>query len=610
MKAFRFIIILIFLGVFFDVFAQSITGNNITYVKETELLFSQGVNKYRLRKFQQAKDIFLRLKDSYPPHQRITTVYLMLAKTYYKLGEYEETFSTLRTLLANYPQSNYVDDAHYAMGNCYYKMKKYAQSVREFLWVVDYSKDQKLVEKTRKLVYKVIDYNLTLKEITNLKTEITGMSSGAILNIQLAQKLMNVGDKEKAISLLIEYRDTHPRNKYLSQVNKVLKTIQDQQKIIELKIGVILPLSSEFSDQAQAVLAGIKYAQQNINKNSQSLKIKLIVKDSEGSIINCIKSAQELVKDEKIIAIIGELESEKTASIASIIDLNGVPLVTPVASENGLAALSRYIFQANGDLEKRGALLAEFAIKELGHRTFATLAPADNYGKEMTDSFTAMVDKLNGEIVAQKWFYGNTQDMGRQFSSIRELGYNRMNKDSIYYEYVKNLTPSQRAKFKKETIPVTTIDAIFFPIYTEDIKYVVPQYAFANIRAQILGGQYWYEINELSNRNVISHVDSLIFESDYFFDDIKPEFHNFRTNFRKVMGRTPKEMECYGYDAMLLIGDAITHKAINREAVRDYLDNIDYFKGIRGPITFKTNERVNSEQRIISFINGRFVLIK
>jgi len=609
-RKFNFMIaFMLLIGWNFPTAAQSIAAKNITYVKDIETVFSQGINEYRSGNFQTAKEIFLSLTTDFPIHQRITIVYLMLGKTYYKLGEYNKAISMLNKILDIYPNSNYIDDAHYAIGCCYYQMERYVPSVREFLWILDYGKDKKLIEKTRKLVFKIIELNLSVKEIENLQNETTGVAATAILNMKLAQKWAGLGNKDKAVTVLQNHLENNAPNEYSRIINELLRKIQDQQETIEVKVGVLLPLSSEFSEQAQAILTGIKYAQQTFNQNSL-IQVKLIIKDTEGSIINIIRAARELVEDEKLIAIIGELESEKTASFAPIIDDAGVTLIPPVASANGLAALSKYIFQINGDLETRGIRMAEFAIKNLNLHSFATLAPADNYGKDMTDSFTATIDQLNGEIIAQKWYYENSQDMARQFNSIRELGFKRMNKDSLIEEYTRDMNPIQKAKFDDEVIPVTSIDAVFFPIYTEDIKYIVPQFAYANIKANILGGQYWYDIEELREKNIISHVDSIIFESDFYFDDISPEFHNFRTNFRKQMGKTPDEMECYGYDAMLLIAEAIKNNALTREAIQHYLTELENFEGIRGLITFKNNNRVNSEQRFITFVKGRFLLLK
>ncbi|MBD3289067.1 ABC transporter substrate-binding protein [candidate division KSB1 bacterium] len=608
-QTFRAFLVILLFGWVTATCAQSIAARNIRFVQDVETLFSQGVNEYRLENYQKAVDIFLNLIRKYPDNQRITAIELMLGRSYYQLKKYNSAISTLRELIATYPQSNYADDSHFFIGLSFYKMDNFVSSVRELLWITDYGKDKRLVEKSRNLAIKILENNLSLDEIANLRAESVGEMSSMLLTIKLAQRWNSQGNKSKATQLLKNYIRAHSENDYISVMREVLKQIENQKVSLNLKVGVILPLSSEYAEQAQSVLAGIKYALKKFNSDSE-YNVDLVIKDSEGSIISCVHSVSDLVRDDNIVAIIGELESENTASIAPIINYNAIPLIVPVASANGLAELSKFLFQVNGNLESRGELLAKYAMNVNHDSTFATMAPADQYGKDMTDSFTAAIDKLGGEIFAQKWYYGDAEDMGRQFKSIREIGFSMMNRDSLIDHYTRDMTPYQKSKFRISTIPVTTIDAVFFPIYTDDIKYVVPQFAFANVRAQIYGGQYWYDLDELRNKNIVSHVDSLTFVSDYYLDEIDPEFRNFRADFRKEIGTTPGLMDYYGYDAMSIILDAIKNDATTREAIKNHLNNLDNFMGIRGPINFKNNQRVNTGQRIIMFVNGRFILAK
>lgn len=576
---------------------------------KAELLFKTGIQEFESGNYIKAEEIFSSLVESMPAHARITISQLMWGKTLYQLENYSSAINVLEEMISRYPDSDYIDDARYTLGNCYYRLKKYNSSVREFLWLTDHSKSKTFQENGRNLSLQIIESNLSLSEIERLHAEMKGESSSALLTIKLAQRLGHSGKKDKALSLLRKFTKEKPKNPYNSIIQEVIRNLKSDQTQVEIKVGVILPLSSQFTEQAEGVLAGIQYAQREYNDKA-SQKIDLIIQDTEGSIMRCIKLTRNMVQDDRVIAIIGELESEITASIAPIADAHSIPVIPPLAAENGLAALSDYIFQVNGDLAQRGRYLAEYAVKEKGHKTFATLSPADNYGKEITDAFTETVDRLGGEIVAQKWYYENTQDLARQFESIRELGFKRMNKDSLIEAYTEDMTDFQKGRFREEVIPVTSIDGIFLPVYTEDIQYVIPQFAYANIRSQIFGGQYWYEIEELRKKNVASHVEDIIFISDFYLDDFRSDFQAFKTRFRKAMGKTPGVMALSGYDAFSLIASAVQNRMMTREEVRDYLDGLADFKAKRGTITFKNNERVNSGQRIISFKNGRFQLMK
>jgi len=596
--------------VFFSVtnlYGQTIKAKGIAYIPEIEVIFSEGINFYHNGNYKNARDIFDKLIKTYPEHQRITACYILFGQCNYKLNRDQQAVSVLNKLIMNYPQSNYVKDAHYILGFCYYRMKKYFDSLKEFLLVADSVQQMKLAETSRNVALKIIDNNLTLNEIEQLREKERGKISVAILTIKSALRHLNIGKRERAISLLQNFTQQHPQNPYITYIEQLLKNTNTPLEYKEVKIGVILPLSGEYAEQARGVLAGIRYAQKIFN-NSSAVKINLVIKDSEGDMLKVVRAAQELTADNKVVAILGELERDKTIAVAAVINDRNIPLITPTTSGDGVTLLNKYTYQLNPNLENRGRILAEYAVNELGLKTFATLAPADNYGKNMTDSFTLTVDALGGTIIAQKWYYAGTEDLGRQFKSIRELGFNMMNKDSLIRAYKEDLNDFQKKRFDEETIPVTSIDGIFFPGYTDEIKFIAPQFAFVNVRAKMFGGEYWNDPEQL--RKVQKYVEGMVFCSSYHMDETDPEFIKLRNDFRLVMKRTPEIMELYGIDAMNVILDAVSQQKFTREAIGSFLENLENFKGFRGSISMKDNDRVNSFIRLFSYQAGRIEKVK
>ncbi|MDZ7260841.1 MAG: penicillin-binding protein activator [candidate division KSB1 bacterium] len=578
--------------------AQFMVNHEVRYSSEAENLFRQGLESYRAGHYDQARKSFSSLIALTPPHQRITAAYLMLGKTFYKAGDYPQAITTSRKLMGHYPQSSYVDDAHYTIASCFYKMGNYPASVRELLWILDFSRSPQLIKKCRDLALKIMDLELSPEDLETLRNEIPGENALAVLTLKLAQKKLALGFKDEAITLALEFTNKHPKNEYIPQFEEFLGKLESKQST-NIKIGVILPFSSEFSEESRGLLRGIRYAQQEFNQSSQP-RIELVVRDSEGDIIKAVKAAQDLAQDRDVVAVIGELESSKTAAIAAVANSEHLPLISPVASKGGIASIGPFVFQANCDLTARGRKIARYAVQELGLRTFATLAPADEYGKEMTDGFTSTVDQLGGIIVAQKWYYQETEDLSRQFKSIRELGLARMAQDTLrWMSYRYRL---QSKLIEEVDIPVTSIDGLFFPIYSEDIKYIAPQCARFNIRGQFLGGEYWHNLEVLrANQN---YVNGVVFVSDYFVDETDPQFKEFQSKFRLEMGTTPGRMELSGYDVMTLLLKVIQQGGITRETLKTKLEQIESFQGLKGQISWRDHNRVNSQIHILNFVNG------
>lgn len=586
---------------------QTIKDKGVSYLPDIEAKFSQGLELYDQNRYAEARDVFWEMINSYPAHQRITIAHIMLGNCYYKLNRKERAIEVFNALLEKYPESNYAVQAYYIRGFCEYDLGRYLNSLKDFLYVADFSSTEKLADDSRNLALQIIDNNISLAEIERLEDDVNGKYSAPIVTIKLARRYLNIGKREKAISLLQNFIKRFPDNRYNKQIQSLLNNTNVSVKYNEVKVGVILPLSGEYGEQAKGVLAGLLYAQKKFN-DSSAVQLSLVIKDSEGDIVKVVKATKELAEDSNIIAIIGELERDKTVAIAAGLDYTNIPLIAPTSSGNGITSLNDYTFQLNTDIETRGRRLAEYAFNELNLKTFATLSPTNDYGKQITDSFISTIDRLGGTVIVQKLFYPGTEDIGRQLKAIRELGFSMMKKDSLIRAYTRDMNVLQKRRFDQEVIPVTSIDGIFIPCYSEEIKFIAPQFAFINVRAQLLGGEYWYEPEEL--RKVQQYVDGLIFCSGYYFDDIELDFIKFRNDFRLKMKRTPEPMELYGYDAMGVLLAAIDKGNLTREDVANFMKNLENFKGIRGSITLNKNHNVNSDIRLVTYKNGRFELIK
>ncbi len=587
--------------------AQVLKVKGINYIPDIEVLFGQAVEAYQKADYHKAENLFSDMISKYPPHQRLTIAYVMLAKCYYQQGKFQQTIDTVERLLKRFPKTNYLSYARYLKGLSLYQKRNYLSSLKELLAVADQVQEGKLAEKSKNLALKIIDNNISMPELKRLSDSATGEISSAITTIKLAASYIRIGRRSEAVTLLQNFIKRQPKNPYNQQIRQLLNRSDIVIPKGVVKLGVILPISGEYSEQAKAVLAGIRYGQKKWNEKAE-VQIELVIKDSEGDIVRTVEATRELVRDNRVLAIIGELERDKTVAIAAAINNYNMPLIAPTTSGAEVTKLNDYTFQLNPDLEIRGRKIAEYAIGQMNLKTFATLAPMDNYGKLMTDAFTATVEKMGGTVLTQKWYFPGTEDLGRQMKSLREIGFNMMNKDSLIHYYTKDMNEIQKRRFDLETIPVTSIDGIFIPCATEEIQYIAPQLAFVNIQAQLFGGENWYELEEL--RKVQQYVDGIIFCSGYFKDETNPDFIRFQKDFSAVMNRTPDVMELYGYDAIRVFAEAVAKNKLTREEVAGAIRNLKDFSGIRGKISIDPETGINRIIRLITYKNGRFSLIE
>ena len=113
-------------------------------------------------------------------------------------------------------------------------------------------------------------------------------------------------------------------------------------------VGVSLPLSGKYEKQGKGMLNAIKLYFDNLNKElPKDVEIQLIVKDDKGDVATARKIAQDFVKNDKLIAVIGNFSSKTALATADIYGKAGVVNITPYGSNPGITESSKTVFSIN-----------------------------------------------------------------------------------------------------------------------------------------------------------------------------------------------------------------------------------------------------------------------
>ncbi len=584
-------------------FAQDM--NQVVVSPEKEAEFKTALSYYLSQNYRSAFNGFESLTNETILHQRMTGALLMAGKSLYQLGKYSFAIPYFNKLIKKFPQSHYVDDSYFARAAAEYQMHQYLPAVKDWLWIVDRSPAKALQNKSRFFAQQIMRKELLVADLQKLNNSVNDEIPSAIVAMELAQKYVLSGEPGEAITLLSSYKRTYGSNAYSPKIDKLIAHAKGEAKQ-NFKIGVVLPLTGLYGDVGVKILRGIKFAQKKSQEESGK-DIDVVVRDSESDMVKAIHATQNLMSVERVRAMIGDLESSVTAGIGALAATKDVTLIGPAATENGVSSVGETVFQLNSDLEQKGRALADYAFHVLGLRTFATLSPADDYGQQITSSFTTRIDELGGRIISQQWYLGDTDeglDLTRQFKNIREAAFSY---DSTDVEALMTEAKAKGENLKERDIPVLSIDGFFVPIYSEDLPYVAPQFALFNIRTQLLGGEYWDDLEQLTKPQIQKYINSVVFVSDFYPDEQSAAFRKFRTEFRMDTKTNPERWEVFGYDAFNLITTSVHDGARSGYEISRKLSALSKYHGMKGLITFKGNNRVNKEVNFLQFINGKIV---
>ena len=292
------------------------------------------------------------------------------------------------------------------------------------------------------------------------------------------------------------------------------------------------------------------------------IDIEIVPYDYGSKLITAVQELKEIALDRSILAVFGPIENDIAVACAAIAEYEKIPMISPTSSENKLTELSPNVIQLATPVNVISENLVEQLIDSLQGRRVATLSPIDDYFIELTDAFVKKHQEIGGIIASEQWYYPGDKDFSKQFKQLKRLGLKLEFQDSLYaldptvppalidsmyinyIEEKKLMLEETNTKIDSADIPVTAFDAIFMPIYTEDISSIASQYAYNNIQAQILGNSDWYNPEALKQNR--TYINGLIFISDGYIDEENWDYRQFRNNFRTKYKQTPEKFDVIG----------------------------------------------------------------
>ncbi|SCZ76677.1 ABC transporter substrate-binding protein [Acidaminobacter hydrogenoformans] len=334
-----------------------------------------------------------------------------------------------------------------------------------------------------------------------------------------------------------------------------------------VKIGVFEPVTGAYSYAGNLELEGIKLANQ-LYPFVDDIKIELVVMDNQSDKLASARVVSDLIQNEGVSALIGSWSSTLSLSAGPIINDLKVPAVAPTSTNQDLTIGNDYYFRACFSDAYQGSTLAGYAYYDLGIRTIALVTERGN-------------DYSNG--------------LGRFFAD-RFVELNDSDHNVIIYriEYDPNQILNEE-EFDK--IIISNPDAIFIPGgYSETAHWIkkAREYGYDGI---FIGGDTWD--NDVFVTYGGKSVEGAIFSSFYTSEiALTQESTVFLENYKNKYGKEPTAIAALGYDAYLMIKDAIQRSASSDpEELKNALKEISNLSGAAGLITM--NELGEPERILI-----------
>ena len=433
---------------------------------------------------------------------------------------------------------------------------------------------------------------------------------------------------------------------------------------LELRVGVVLPLTGRYASFGDEVLRGLLLAARAFNRELPVPEVlatapdplaaflderippesrdpgakttppparppgpapggvQLVVRDSGGSPERAAAAVRELAADAKVLAIVGPIFSAESEAAAQAAEEVQIPLLT-LSNRMELGAERDYVFRLRMTPDDEIDRLVEYAMDEVGAQTFAILYPMSRYGRGMRSRYWEAVVDRGGKVVAAAGYEPDATDFKAPIRGM--VGFDLITRNervalrerSRALRRGRRLEPEAAAQLKEilytqlgpeaEPLPpVVDFDALFIPDGHDKIQLIAPQLAFHEVEGvQLLGSSDWNdpELIEIGRDHVTGALISTPFYAGSDFEIVR----NFVTSYRESFGSEPDEFSASAFDALNIVLTQAALKYDSRLAVRDGILRIYGFPGVSGVTSILPDGNARKRPFLLKVMRRRFV---
>jgi len=179
-----------------------------------------------------------------------------------------------------------------------------------------------------------------------------------------------------------------------------LSPVAAQAQADTVKIGVILPMTGQSASTGRQIEAAIKLWMAQTGGKVAGKKVEVLIKDDAGVADTTRRLAQELVVNDKVVALAGFGLTPLALATAPIATQSKTPMVVMAAATSSITEASPYILRTSFTLPQAAVGIAEWAAKNK-IRKVVTLVTDYGPGND-AEKFFANQFLLNGGVVAEK----------------------------------------------------------------------------------------------------------------------------------------------------------------------------------------------------------------
>jgi branched-chain amino acid transport system substrate-binding protein len=320
-----------------------------------------------------------------------------------------------------------------------------------------------------------------------------------------------------------------------------------------IRIGAVLPMTGAEATFGQSTFAGIQQAvvERNERGGVRGATIEVITRDTAGKVSSVATAVTQLIVEEHVVAIVGEVTSGNTLAGAAVAQEHGIPMITPSATNPQVTQLGDRIFRACFMDAAQARAMARFALEQLRVTRVAILRDsASAYSDELATQFERAFHERGGKAVID-----------------------------VRYETGSPVDPVLLAQIR-----TSGVEAVYVPGYYTDVAAIAIALRTAGVTVPLLGGDGWdsSELGPIAG----AAIDGSYYTNHFAIDEPREVVRTFAKRYANDHGTPPDALAALGYDATRVLLDALERTPSLEGADLAAAIAVTKLEGVTGGITF------------------------
>jgi branched-chain amino acid transport system substrate-binding protein len=332
------------------------------------------------------------------------------------------------------------------------------------------------------------------------------------------------------------------------------------------RVGSFQSLSGPESQFGGDTKDGIELAVDQVNAAGgvKGKPLKVMFEDDKSSPQDATNKVLQLIDRDKVVAVLGEVASARSKAGGIVANRRRVPMISPSSTNPDVTKVGPFVFRVCFTDDAQGQAAARFVAETLKKKRVAILYASDDlYSSGLANEFREEAKRLGLELVGEKQFLKNETNFTTYITEIRDA----------------------------------RPDIIYAPIYYNAMIPIARQAAAAGVPGStFLGGDGWHA--EGLVRDAGAEMEGAYLTEHFAPDAPWPAAQRFVKAYRERFQHDPSSLAAQGYDAALLLADAIGRATADTpQAIRDAIAATQGFQGATGTISI--NAARNADKPIV-----------